>query len=208
MAILMAGAAYCPLTPEEPQARLEFLTQECRAACTLVHTNTKNHLPNNKCVDLGPIISQALSHHDRRANQTNKAVLPQLNNSSRAIIMFTSGSTGKPKAMQISHANFVHSIIGVRLAELIAENDIILQRTPVTFDMHLQDIIGSLMVGACLVAIPPGGDRDLNYISAALERYQVTCLSTVPTVFSALVEFEPALKRKLSTCRILLSSGT
>ncbi|CAF3957793.1 unnamed protein product, partial [Rotaria magnacalcarata] len=206
ISILMAGAVYCPLTPEDPQARLESLIKECQSSCTLVHTSTADYLPNNQCINLTPIISQAFSEHHHQDDNKQFPWMPYMTNLSLAIIIFTSGSTGKPKGIQMSHVNFINAIAGIEHENIINKNEIILQRTPVTFDMHLQDIVGSLMIGACLVVIPPGRDRDLEYISNALEKYQVTCLSTVPTVFSALVEHQSALKRKLVTCRILLSS--
>ena len=204
MSILMAGGVYCPLTVEEPQGRLESLIDECRPSCVMVHTNTTNRLPKNTCIDVSPIILQGFDAQIDDQDTT----LPQFDSTCFAIVIFTSGSTGKPKGIQMSHRNFMYAITGVELQGIMLEKDIVLQRTPVTFDMHLQDIIGCMVLGSCLVVIPQGFDRDISYILDCCEKYQVSLLSTVPTVWNALVEHGPQIKHQLSNLRIALSSGT
>ena len=207
ISIMMAGGVYCPLTPDEPRARLELLFDESRASCTLIHNQTVEHLANRVCLNLSTIIMEILNSSYRYCQPINLKSPQWLTSSSPAIIIFTSGSTGKPKGIQMTHGNFIHSLSGVETDQLLIRTDTVLQRTPVTFDMHLQDILGSLMLGSCLVLLPPGGDRDLDYILDAIEKYQISCLSTVPTVWTALIEHQEMLKYKLANLRILLSSG-
>lgn len=207
LSILISGGVYCPLTPEEPPARLQFLVDESRSSCVLVHTNTVDLLPNSRALNIVPTIMEAFNNHSNCSDSLTILSLPQIQDTSLAIIIFTSGSTGKPKGIQMSHRNFINSLAGVEYEQLLIKHDTVLQRTPVTFDMHLQDIIGSAMLGACLVLLPPGADRDLDYIIQACEVHQISCLSTVPTVWTAFIEYKTVLKCKLSTLRILLSSG-
>ena len=121
-------------------------------------------------------------------------------------ILFTSGSTGKPKGACLTHSNLVEHFIAADHEQIMISSDTILQRTPVTLDMHAQDIFGGLWLGACIILIRPGDDRNIAYIINTLQRHQISYIFTVPTIYALILE-QTNGAHQLSTLRVLYSGG-
>ncbi|CAF4341491.1 unnamed protein product, partial [Adineta steineri] len=106
-----------------------------------------------------------------------------------AYIIFTSGSTGTPKAAQVRHrslSRYMYSLVG---GNILKEKDIIMQISRCSFDTHVQDIMGTLTTGATLVMLHPGGIIDLRYLADVIEKKNVTCLTSVPTILQHYFSF-------------------
>ena len=59
--------------------------------------------------------------------------------------------------------------------------DTVLQFSRCSFDIHLQDIIGTLILGDSLIMLHPEGTLDLQYFARVLQDKQITYIHTVPT---------------------------
>jgi amino acid adenylation domain-containing protein len=102
LGVLKAGAAYVPLLPDLPSARLE--QQMARSGITLVVTNGAPAalLPaGTACLRLDA--DAATLAGMPRGNPAPRATPDSL-----AYVLFTSGSTGEPKGVGVTHANLVH----------------------------------------------------------------------------------------------------
>jgi non-ribosomal peptide synthetase component F len=97
LAIEMAGGVYCPLSPRDPQNRLQSLLEETQIRHVLVHHMTKNKFQMNSIsTDIDSVLLKNDVESDDDVNLL-ATVLISLNNI--AYIIFTSGSTGTPKAV-------------------------------------------------------------------------------------------------------------
>jgi non-ribosomal peptide synthetase component F len=97
LAIEMAGGVYCPLSPQDPQHRLQSLLEQTQSRFPLVHHLTKNKFQMNS---ISTNIDSVLLNNDVESDDDVNllaTVLISLNNI--AYIIFTSGSTGTPKAV-------------------------------------------------------------------------------------------------------------
>ncbi|CAF0983464.1 unnamed protein product [Adineta steineri] len=54
--------------------------------------------------------------------------------------------------------------------------------TRCSFDIHVQEILGALLVGGTLIMLHPGGTIDFDYLSEILQKKQITYLHTVPSL--------------------------
>lgn len=185
MAILISGGVYCPLSPEEPKTRIERLLAECKPACVLAHALTKDHFSNNPIVIDTPSMIQNLFTQSTADHDSN-LTLPNVNDGSLAFVIFTSGSTGQPKGACLSHRNFSVYIKHEVEEEILVKSDTVLQRTPVTFNMHLQETVGALWIGSCIVLIQQSIQRDLTSILNAIAHHQITHILLTPTLLLAL----------------------
>ena len=82
--------------------------------------------------------------------------------------------------VQVRDRNFIqcmHSLISI---DTFSENDTMIQMSRCSFDIHVQEILGSLLFGATLVMLRPHGIVDFDYVSVVLERKQITYIHTVP----------------------------
>ncbi|CAF4588135.1 unnamed protein product, partial [Rotaria sp. Silwood2] len=51
-----------------------------------------------------------------------------------------------------------------------------------SFDIHVEDIMGALMVGATLIMLRPRGNIDFGYLSEVLKQKQISYMHTVPSL--------------------------
>ena len=58
-----------------------------------------------------------------------------------------------------------------------------------SFDNHIQEILGTLMIGATVIMIHPGGAIDFDYLSKILEKKQITYIHTVPSLLKNFFTF-------------------
>jgi non-ribosomal peptide synthetase component F len=65
-------------------------------------------------------------------------------------------------------------------------NDTVVQMSQCSFDIHVGDIIGTLVSGAQLIMLRPDGNSDFEYLLETCERKQITHMHTVPSLLSAL----------------------
>ena len=78
-----------------------------------------------------------------------------------------------------------------------------------SFDVHVQEIFGPLMIGATLVMLHPRGTLDFEYLSTILQKKQITFMQSAPSLLHRFFTFINEYKNKDSVkyLRSLFSSG-
>ncbi|CAF4064639.1 unnamed protein product, partial [Adineta steineri] len=187
MAIEMAGGVYCPLSPRDPQHRLHALVQQTQSCLVLVHDLTKTKFNYDiVLLSIDSILSNIETDSKIHVNRLSNVVVISDN---MAYIIFTSGSTGTPKPAQLRHRNFTRSIQSLVHVDIFNKNDIIIQMARCSFDLHVQEILGTLMIGATVIMLHPQGNYDFEYLSMLMERKQISFLYTVPTLLALFFNF-------------------
>ena len=69
------------------------------------------------------------------------------------------------------------------------EKDTVVQMARSSFDIHVQEILGTLMVGATIIMLRPRGTIDFGYLSTVLEKKQITYMHTVPSLLHSFFTF-------------------
>ncbi|CAF4144517.1 unnamed protein product, partial [Adineta steineri] len=166
MGIEMAGGVYCPLSPRDPQHRLHALTQQTQGRLVLVHHLTTTKFDH----DIVAFDIDSILNVDNMNNDINYDCLSniKLKGEEKAYIIFTSGSTGTPKAVQVRHKNFVDCIHSLTYINSFNKHDTVVQMTRCSFDIHVQEILGTLLVGGTLIMLHPGGTVDFSYLSEGM----------------------------------------
>ncbi|CAF3980841.1 unnamed protein product, partial [Adineta steineri] len=187
MGIEMAGGVYCPLSFRDPQHRLHALTQQTQSRLVLVHWLTKMKFHNDTVTtDIHSILlnNDVMSDVDvyRLSSIT---VTPN----DIAYIIFTSGSTGIPKAVQVRHKNFTRYMDSFVSVSALKKDDITIQMARSTFDVHLQEIVGVLSIGATLVMLHPKGIMDFDYLVNVIIEKNITYFASVPTLINNFFTF-------------------
>jgi hypothetical protein len=83
-------------------------------------------------------------------------------------------------------------------------DDVVLLKTPVTFDVSVWELFWPLLVGARLVVAEPGGHRDPAYLVDVIVGNGVTTVHFVPSML-AVFTAEPAVARCVSVRRVFAS---
>ena len=78
-----------------------------------------------------------------------------------------------------------------------------------SFDIHMQDIMGTLVVGASLIMLHPGGNMDFEYLAAVIKNKNITLMHAVPSLMSSFSNFleECNCSSLVDTLRTLICGG-
>ncbi|MGX1543794.1 amino acid adenylation domain-containing protein, partial [Streptomyces adustus] len=105
LAVLKSGAAYVPVDPEYPAARIAYLLDDARPALLVTDSRSEGRLPEAGPVDRlvldAPETAALVS--DCPAADPMVAVDPGL----PAYVIYTSGSTGRPKGVLATHGGLL-----------------------------------------------------------------------------------------------------
>ena len=127
-----------------------------------------------------------------------------------AYLIYTSGSTGKPKGAGNTHAGLHNRLAWMQDAYGLTAADVVLQKTPFSFDVSVWEFFWPLITGARLVLAAPGAHRDPARLVETIRRQGVTTLHFVPSMlqaFLAQVSAQPEGARHCSGVRRLICSG-
>lgn len=194
LAIFKAGAAYVPLDPEYPSARLQYIINDTEIGYLLTQERIVNSLPG--CNAEVIIVDQRWKHIEAMPNTNpNVRVCPN----DLAYVIYTSGTTGLPKGVMIEHAGLTNmSNEQVRIFQ-IQPDDRIIQLSSICFDASIFEIAMALRAGAKLCLIPKQNMRVGISLIYFLKKYQITCMTIVPSVLNLLpVEDLPDLRTIIS----------
>ncbi|MFC4307450.1 amino acid adenylation domain-containing protein [Steroidobacter flavus] len=157
LGILKAGAAYVPLDPSYPAARLAYLVRDSEPVVLLTQSRLQKTLPESTA---RVVLLDAMDGPIQSASDTNvDPASPQLREHHLAYVVYTSGSTGAPKGVMVEHRNVVNLVHWhCQVFELRAGERSSCVAT-VGFDAAVWEIWSPLSVGATLVIAPPEVSR-------------------------------------------------
>ena len=203
MGILFSGASYLPLSPDVPAERLHLFLELTKPRCVLLHSRTK-HLLQDAAVPVDTLLSfptddefavEPLSHVDVSMEDI-------------AFFIFTSGSTGVPKVVPISQLNFIHLTHSYNQAHVSRHKEVIIQMASCSFDVHVEEHLGTLIGGSLLVLLRPQGNLDAHYLYQTIEKTQATVIDFVPTSLAIFCEYlNTAPTKCLSTLKLITVGG-
>jgi amino acid adenylation domain-containing protein len=145
-AVLRAGAAYVPLDPLHPSARIDRIREDAGAALVLCDADARAR----HAFTGGTLI--ALEEEQPAAPPPEHPGTDDL-----AYIIYTSGSTGAPKGVAVAHRSMQAEFAGLDLAQGSATPTVWLGVTRPTFDPSVSDLLWTLSRGHT-VAVHEGTD--------------------------------------------------
>jgi amino acid adenylation domain-containing protein len=184
LAILKCGAAYVPLDPSYPTARLSFMVEAsaCRLCITLE--------------DPVPALGTTILRWDEMlaapAPSTSLPSAMQVCADDVAYVMFTSGSTGRPKGVKVNHRNIVRLVCSENCVPLDSHTRVLLTGSP-SFDATTYEIWGPLLNGGSLAIASKATLLDAPLLRRAMDRHRPTVMWLTAPLFARHVECDPAL---------------
>ncbi|HEX2076983.1 MAG TPA: amino acid adenylation domain-containing protein [Longimicrobium sp.] len=188
LGVLKAGGAYVPLDPEYPRERLAYMLADA-AVPVLLTEDRLVHLAEGYA---GAIIRLDTPEDDAETPAIPDSLFPVPSPDALAYVIYTSGSTGNPKGAMNAHRGVVNRLRWMQDEYVLAPGDVVLQKTPFSFDVSVWEFFWPLITGARLVLARPGGHRDAAYLAEVIEREGVTTLHFVPSMLAAFVDAAPA----------------
>ncbi|OKI02484.1 hypothetical protein A6A06_15750 [Streptomyces sp. CB02923] len=188
LAVLKAGAAYVPLDPAYPAARITSLLRDTRPVLLLTDSATAGTLPPGPEPRLTPddphtrTLLGTLPGTPVQDTERTTPLLPQ----HPAYVIHTSGSTGRPKGVQVPH----EGIAALAAAQIdrfgTGPGSVVLLFASLSFDASVSDLCTALLSGATLAVAPADTLLAGRELTDAVARFGVTHLKLPPSVLAGL----------------------
>ena len=201
LGILKAGGAYVPLDPEYPQDRLAFMLEDADVPVLLTQGRLAKGIPEHKAR-----VIQLDADWPVIAGENGENLESAETASNLAYVIYTSGSTGRPKGVMNEHVAIVNRLLWMQDVYQIGPTDVVLQKTPFSFDVSVWEFFWPLMTGACLVLAVPGGHRNSAYLADLIAREKVTTLHFVPSMLNVFLQ-EKGLESSCASLKRVICSG-
>jgi len=199
LAVLKAGGACLPLDPAYPADRLAFMLAETQAPVLLTESKLQSQLPGHGarviCID---------TNKDFDSSSDLEPLAPPSNPDHTAYLIYTSGSTGQPKGVRVTHRGLVNSTLARTTYYPEAPASFLLLSS-FAFDSSMAGIFWTLATGGKLVLPPDSSRWDLNALPAFVDRYQVSHLLCVPSLYQTILE--TGTSQQLNSLRAVIVAG-
>nr|WP_248782585.1 non-ribosomal peptide synthetase [Kitasatospora setae] len=199
LAVAKAGAAWLPLDPRYPAARLRFAVEDARPVLLVTAAAFRAELPEL------PLPVLVL---DAAALPVSPGPLewPEPGPLDAAYVIHTSGSTGRPKGVLVPHGALVNHMAWMAGHLELTGADRVLARTSPSFDASVWETWLPLLHGGATCPVPPELDHDPAGLLARIRELGVTIAQFVPSLLN-LVLGETAAERAPEALRAVLCGG-
>ena len=191
LAVLKAGAAYVPLAPEHPAARLAYMIEDAGLQLIITQQHLREGLPAGVTVVSLDAKDEAIAAEPTANVQSN------VSTQSLAYVIYTSGSTGTPKAVEIPHRAVVNFLTAMEQRPGLTATDRMLAVTTLSFDIAALELYLPLTVGGSVELTSRADASDAQYLKQKLKDERITTMQATPATWRMLLEAGWEGKQKL-----------
>ena len=192
IAIIKTGCCYVPLDVHYPLERIAFMVKDSEATILITESLLKDHV---NCLDLALIVSDKISHE---LEGLSSVFIARAKSSERAYMIYTSGSTGVPKGVEITHLALLNHMHWISNRFTLSQEDILLQKTPLSFDPSIWELFLPFFTGSQLVIAPQGAHIDPELLIDLINQYHVTMIQLVPSILKKILQ-----NKRIRSCATL-----
>ncbi|HET8844321.1 MAG TPA: amino acid adenylation domain-containing protein, partial [Ktedonobacteraceae bacterium] len=202
LAVLKAGGAYVPFDPTAPAQRLTALIADAGVRLMLTEPAILPLLTDHAI----PALLVPSAEEEGASDTETEKVTSQIQGEHLAYMIYTSGSTGKPKGAMNTHRGIGNRLAWMQQTYSLTALDRVVQKTPMTFDVSVWEMLWPLLSGAVLVVAEPGGHQDPHYLKELVQQQGISTMHFVPSILQAFLE-EPELRSACKSLRQVMCSG-
>ncbi|MGB7234582.1 MAG: amino acid adenylation domain-containing protein [Rhodococcus sp. (in: high G+C Gram-positive bacteria)] len=194
LAAVYAGAAYLPLDPSNPHARIVSALDavEATAVFSRQPLGAEGRIEITNVDRLG-LTSTTTAYHEPPTASGARDL---------ACVMLTSGSSGTPKAVMVEHGSILR-IVEHDARWAIDPDDVVAHMASTSFDAATLEIWGALVAGATL-AIPPQPVGTASELASFFAHHDVSVAWLTAGLFHEVVDDDPS---PLGRLRCLMTGG-
>lgn len=201
LGILKAGAAYVPLDPSYPQARLDFMVADAELDLLL----TQRKLAGKICA--ADVSLVCLDDAGLFTGQSDGNPPGVTSAASAAYVIYTSGSTGSPKGVVGLHRGAVNRFTWMWRRYPFRRGAVCCSKTSLSFVDSVWEIFGPLLQGVSLIIADDDTAHDPHRLIEFLAHRRVSRIVLVPSLLKALLDDGANLAVQLPRLKLWTSSG-
>jgi amino acid adenylation domain-containing protein len=179
LGVWKADAAYVPLDPDYPPARLAFVVEDAKIRVLITEHALAEVFPQGSFARLW-IDEENDARQDAPKRQSQPHQL--------AYVLHTSGSTGKPKGVQVEQLGVVNFLASAARVPGLSASDVLVAVTTLSFDIAALELFLPLCVGSRTVIASREVAMDGPALSKFLHDVAATVLQATPATWRLLCE--------------------
>jgi amino acid adenylation domain-containing protein len=183
LAVLLSGAAYVPIDPRYPAARIRFVLEDAAATVVLTEPHLGALVPSDSSASV--VLLGGGAQPDPESVQ-DLAVPADI--SQPAYVLYTSGSTGKPKGVAVGSGALANFLRSMAHTPGIGPGDRILAVTTIAFDIAGLELWLPLVTGASVHIAPSEVQADGPRLRDLVARVRPTLMQATPATWRLLIE--------------------
>ncbi|GAA0336736.1 hypothetical protein GCM10009087_54010 [Sphingomonas oligophenolica] len=176
--VAKTGAAYLPLDPGFPPARLALIVEGAQPALILVEPGTEDVIPASAAPQL--VLD--------RVWPVEPYAAPAIDGEALAYVLYTSGSTGKPKGVEIPHAALVNLLMAMQEAPGFAEGESLVALTTLSFDIAELELWLPLVSGGRIILASREVASDMAALAEMIAETRPDVMQATPATWRGLIE--------------------
>ena len=196
LATMHLGAAYVPIDPGYPRARIAYVIADSAARVVITTSAHQDRTGVDDALLLDKELPPAGDLPPGRARAQGLAY-----------IIYTSGSTGQPKGVMGTHAATMNRFNWMWKAHPFAAGETCCLKTAIAFVDSIWEMFGPLLRGLPSVILDDATARDPAALKTKLSAHKVSRLLVVPSLLREMLDWNTDFDRALPSLTRIFTSG-
>lgn len=201
LAVLKAGAAFVPISPEYPKERIDFILNDINAPIALTISRQLNLLETVTGNMHTPPLLVVCDDPNLGADVSPDNLERTPNPGDLAYIIYTSGTTGRPKGVMLTHHNLLSLVQGQKTLFATDRCTRALAYSSYVFDASVSEFFVSLLSGHELYICSDNERQDPAALTHLIINKQIE-LATIPPIMLSLLQ-----TATLASLKTLVTAG-